>query len=218
MAAQDQTDTQKKDMADELAYVRSLAEEGRNAPLVGGVMYVIWGALMGSAALIQYANFAGFIPLEGALGWAPWFVAFIAGWILSFVFGRRNWAKPGARTVGNRTAASAWFAVGLFASGFWITLFLVHDKYAAIGVPTYFLFSLMFPIAFGLYGVAFFASATAARLDWLRWFALAAWGFSFASLFLLDSAYQMLVGGIGTFVCALLPGAILMRREPSDIV
>lgn len=210
--------SKQEDMADELAYVRSLAEEGRNAPLVGGVIYVIWGALIGSAALFQYANTVGLISLEGAIGWAPWFGAFVLGWVLSFLAGRRTSAKPGARTIGNRTAAAAWFAVGLFASGFWITLFLVHDRYAAIGVPDYFLFSLMFPIAFGLYGVAFFASATAARLDWLRWIALAAWAFSFATLFLLDNAIQMLVAGVGTFVCALLPGLILMRREPSDIV
>jgi hypothetical protein len=210
--------SQKQDMADELAYVRSLAEEGRNAPLVGGVIYVIWGGLIGAAALVQYASLAGVISLEGALGWAPWFAAFALGWTLSLFAGRRANAKPGARTVGNRTASSAWFAVGLFISGFWITLFLVHDRYVAVGVPDYFLFSLMFPIAFGLYGVAFFASATAARLDWLRWFALAAWGFSFATMFLLNNSLQMLVAAIGTLVCALLPGVILMRREPSDIV
>ncbi|MEX0643812.1 MAG: hypothetical protein WD076_00760 [Parvularculaceae bacterium] len=209
---------QQKDMADELAYVRSLAEEGRNAPLVGGVIYVIWGGLIGSAALVQYAEMAGLFSLKGPLGWAPWFGAFFLGWVLSFLAGRRTSAKPGARTIGNRTAAAAWFAVGLFISGFWITLFLVHDRYSAIGVPEYFLYGLMFPIAFGLYGVAFFASATAARLDWLRWFALAAWAFSFTTLFLLDNSLQMLVGGIGTFLCALLPGFILMRREPSDIV
>ena len=210
--------TKQENMADELAYVRSLAEEGRNAPLVGGLIYVIWGALIGSAALVQYANTAGMISLEGAIGWAPWFGAFIFGWVLSFIAGRRARTKFGARTIGNRTAGAAWFAVGLFASGFWITLFLIHDRYTAIGIPDYFLFSLMFPVAFGLYGVAFFASATAARLDWLRWFALAAWAFSFATLFLLDSAMQMLVAGVGTFVCALVPGLILMRREPSDIV
>jgi hypothetical protein len=103
-------------------------------------------------------------------------------------------------------------------SGFWLTLFLVHDRYVAAGVPSYFLFSLMFPIAFGLYGVAFFASATAAKLDWLRWFALAAWAFSFAALFFLTSPAQMLIAALGSFVCALLPGVILMRREPSEIV
>lgn len=207
-----------KDMAGEIAYVRALAEEGRNAPLVGGILYVIWGALIAVAALIQFADVMGLVALAGNLKWAPWFVAFGLGWALSFWFGGRNRAKPGSRTVGNRTAMSAWFAVGLFTSGFFITLTLVHDRFTNLGVPPFFLFSLMFPVAFGLYGVAFFASATAARLDWLRWFAAAAWAFSFVSLFLLDSDYQMLVAAVGVIVCALIPGVILMRREPSDIV
>lgn len=207
-----------QDLAGEVAYVRALAEEGRNAPLVGGVTYVVWGLAVGLAALVAFADGVGVITLSGPLTWAPWFAAFAAGWGFSLWLGRRADRKPGSRTVGNRTAMSAWFAVGLFITGFFATLFLVHDRFAAAGVPPYFLFSLMFPVAFGLYGVAFFASATAARLDWLRWFAVAAWLFSFASLFLLDSAWQMLVAAIGIFICAVIPGLVLMRREPSDIV
>lgn len=205
-------------MADELAYVRALAEEGRYAPLVGGAIYAIWGGLIGAAALIQFAAEMGAVRLVGYAGWIPWFAAFALGWAFSVFAGRRAGGKPGAFTVGNRTASSAWYAVGLFMTGFWATLFLVHDRFTGLGVPAYFLFSLMFPVAFGLYGVAFYASAAAARLDWLKWFAYAAWGFSFASLFLLDSVYQMLVAAIGSFVCAALPGIILMRREPAEIV
>lgn len=206
------------ELSDEIAYVRSLAEEGRNAPLVGGVLYIVWGGLIAVAALIQFAQSAGFLNLGGGLRWAPWIAAFAFGWALSFWFGRRAHNKPGSRTVGNRTAMAAWQAVGLFMSGFFIAVAIVHERFTALGVPPYFLFSLMFPVSFGLYGVAFFASATAARLDWLRWFAIAAWGFSFLSMFLLDSAYQMLAAAVGVAVCALVPGIILMRREPSDIV
>lgn len=207
-----------QELADELAYVRSLAEEGRHAPLVGGAIYAIWGGLIGGAALIQFVAETSSLRLPGYVGWIPWIAAFTFGWGFSVAAGRRAGAKPGALTVGNRTAGSAWYAVGLFMSGFWATLFLVHDRFTEIGVPAYFLFSLMFPVAFGLYGVAFYASAAAARLDWLKWFAYCAWGFSFVSLFLLDNVYQMLVAAIGSFACAALPGIILMRREPAEIV
>ena len=37
----------KEELVSELAYVRTLAEEGRDAPLIGGRYYVIWGGLMG---------------------------------------------------------------------------------------------------------------------------------------------------------------------------
>jgi hypothetical protein len=93
-----------------------------------------------------------------------------------------------------------------------------HDNFTALGVPPYFLFAMMFPVAFGVYGVAFYASAVAARLDWLKWFALLSWGFSIASLFLAGSDYQFLLGAAGSFACAALPGLLLMREEPKEIV
>lgn len=208
----------RQEMADELAYVRALAEEGRNAPLVGGAIYAIWGGLIAIAALVQFAMQTGLIALSGPVGWSHWLAAFALGWGLSVLVARRAGGKPGALTVGNRTAAAAWRAVGLFITGFFLTLFLVHDRFTGAGLPAYFLFSLMFPVAFGLYGVAFYASAAAARIDWLKGFAFAAWGFSFASLFLLTSPYQMLVAAAGSLISASVPGLILMRREPAEIV
>jgi hypothetical protein len=76
----------------------------------------------------------------------------------------------------------------------------------------------MFPIAFGLYGVAFYATAVAARLDWMRGFAIAAWIFSVAALYFIGDARQLLLGAVGSLVCAVLPGFILIRREPSDVI
>jgi len=208
----------KEDIASDLAYVKALAEEGRDTPLVNGVFYVIWGGLIGATALIVYSDLMGWIALGAASGMAPWIIAIAAGWALSMVFGRRAHAKSGAATLGNKTAGAVWFAVGLFVTGFWIALMFVHDNFSALGVPAYFLFNLMFPISFGLFGVAFFATAAAARAAWMRYFAFASWGFSIACLFLMSSVHQPLVAGVGVLSCAFLPGVILMRKEPSDVV
>ncbi len=206
------------DLAEDIAYVRTLAEEGRNAPLVGGLFYVIWGGLIGLAALSVYLNAIGAISLGGLGGYAPWLGAVALGWVLSFTLGRRMGRKPGAGTIGNQTAMSVWFAVGIFMTAFWLTLIAVHGNYVEAGLPRYFLFSLMFPVSFGLYAVAFYATAVAARLSWLKLIAVASLGFSVLSLFYLASAQQMLIAAIGSFVCAVLPGVILMRGEPSEIV
>lgn len=204
-------------LKDDLAYVRALAEEGRDTPLTNGLFYVIWGVLIGGAALVTYLSaigvFGGF-----SVGIWLWVGVIAAGWILCFTVGKRVGGKPGVSTLGNRTARSVWMGVGIFVTSYWLTMLLAHDNYTAYGVPPYFLFNLMFPIAFGAFGVAFFATATAGRLDWMRWFALAAWGFSAGSLFLLGSATQALVSALGCFVCAVVPGVLLMRGEPSDIV
>lgn len=210
--------TSSEDLASELAYVRSLAEEGATAPLLGGFYYVLWGGLMGLASLIVYAFAAGLLPAVPAGFFAPWIVAGVIGWVLSFAWGRKLDGKPGALTLGNKTAQSVWLAVGLFMTVLWFGLLFVHDDFTQYGVPDYFLFSFMFPVAFGVYGVAFFATATASKLPWLRWCAYLSWGFSVLSLFLLGSAHQLLAGGVGCFLTAVLPGVLLMRREPGNIV
>lgn len=206
------------DIKDDLAYVRALAEEGRDTPLVNGLTYVIWGLLIGMTSLLGYAdnmNVLSLGPLEGI--WI-WVIAIATGWAVSMYVGRRSYSKPGASTLGNRTAAAVWLAVGIFVTGFWITLMIVHDNFTDLGVPPYFLFNLMFPMAFGLFGVAFFATATAARLGWMRWVSVAAWICAAASLALMSSVHQPLVGGLGTLLCTALPGFILMRSEPSEVV
>lgn len=210
--------TPHKDLASEIAYVKTLAEEGRNAPLVGGVLYVIWGAVIGAAAMLTYLRIIDVIKIEfvGDLGF--WIGALAIGWGASFLIGRRRGLKPGALTIGNRTATSAWFAVGIYVSIFWIAAVLFRGHFASVGIDPRTIFGLMFPIAFGLYGIAFYATATAARLDWMRGFALAAWIFSIASLYFINDARHFLIGAAGSFICAVLPGLILMRREPSDIV
>ena len=198
---------------EELIQMRRVAEEGRDAPLISGVMYVIWGGVIGSASLIVFFNDIKWISLGAAGSYAPWIVAVAAGWALSFTFGPRTAKKRGAETIGNRTSKAVWFAVGLFLTSFWLTLLVIHDNFTSIGVPPYFLFNLIFPIAFGLYGVAFFATSVAARIQWLRWIALLSWVASLTSLALLGSVYQVFVGALGSFFCAFVPGLLLMQQE-----
>lgn len=212
------TNSLKDALAGEVAYVKALAEEGRNAPLVGGVLYVIWGAAMGISALATWASASGVVALPFVGGLWFWVASFVIGWAASFIIGGKTMTKPGALTVGNKTARAAWIAVGIFMSLFWVAAMVFQGRLAAAGFEGRFLFGLMFPVAFGLYGIAFFATAVAARLDWMRGFAIASWVFSVAALYFIGDARQFLVGAAGSLLCAALPGLLMMRREPSEIV
>ncbi len=209
----------KDDLAGEIAYVKTLAEEGRNAPLVGGVLYVVWGVVIGLASLMTWLRSASILVLPDFVGGMPFWIAALAiGWGASFFLRDKIGAKPGALTVGNKTAMSAWFGVGVFLLIYWAALLVLHDNFVADGVKPYVLFGTVFPVAFGVYGIAFLATATAARLDWMRGFAVASWLFSVASLYYFSDPKQLLVAAVGSILCAALPGILLMRREPSDIV
>ena len=99
------------------AYVQALAREGAEAPLVGGVLYLIWGLVIASAALVDFLAAAGVIaiPFVGGIGF--WIGAFAIGWLATFAFGRRLIGRPGAFTVGNRTAAAK--ALGMSRATFY---------------------------------------------------------------------------------------------------
>lgn len=199
-----------------LAEMKALAEEGRDAPLINGVMNVLWGGVIGVAALISFLNISGVIKLNTMGSYLIWIVAFVIGWVLSFVYGPKTSRKRGAATIGNRTASAVWFSVGIAMTGTWFLLMFLHDDFTHIGVPPYFLFQMMFPLSFLLYGVALFATATAARTPWLNWFAVAAWAFAGAAFMLMGSGYQMLLAVAGSFICSVLPGLILMRGESQE--
>lgn len=210
--------TSSEDLASEIAYVKTLAEEGRNAPLVGGVLYLAWGVIIASAAFLTYLRMIDAIKISFVGDFGFWIGALAIGWGVSFLHGRRKWAKPGALTIGNRTANSAWLAVGLYVSLFWAAALAFRGHFDSIGIDPGTIFGMMFPIAFGLYGIAFYATAVAARLDWMRGFAVAAWIFSLACLYFIGDPRHFLAGAAGSVICAALPGVILMRREPNAIV
>lgn len=205
-------------LKDDIAYMRAMAEEGRNTPLIGGVHYVIWGALVGGAAFFTWLVDIGAVRLPANARLWLWVGVFVAGWGASIALGRRGGAKPGAQSIGSRTARNAWYACGVFMTVLWVALLFVHGRYENIGVPRYFLMSMMFPVAFGLYGVAFFAAAAAARASWMRYVSCVSWAASFTLLFVLTDASYMLIASLAMFAVVLAPGVWLMRQEPSEIV
>lgn len=203
------------DLAGDIALVRTLAEEGRNAPLVNGVLYAIWGGVIAIASLLEYLSVVGMLPAGGAIGFFMrylWLAAIAGGWALSFALGGRADRKPGASTIGNRTANAVWLGVGIFITLLWIANLLspvIPGAEHRVGRSI-----SMFPVVFGVYGVAFFATASAARLPWMRGVAVASWIFCLASYYFIGADEQLLVGAAGSIVVALLPGIALMRRAP----
>jgi len=203
---------------DDLAYIKAIAEEGRNTPLVGGRSFLVWGGLVGTAALFVFLMEINAIP--GFNQMFLWTGTLLVGWVLSFVINGKSHERPGASSVSNRTVNAAWFACGIFVTVYWLSIVAAMLLVQEGGYPIQFLFATMFPVAFGLYGLAFFATAVVAHQPWYRWISIVSWGIACAlllSLSIWPNAY-MLVAAIGTYAVVLVPGYIMLRNEPSDIV
>lgn len=202
------------DLADDLAYVRTIAEEGRQAPLLGGPYLVMWGALNAVAwgahwALVQ-ERFVANPSWHFAVLWSLYGVAAALG---SVLLGGRQRTLPGRSSLGNRVEGAVWTGAGLgigaIAVGAIGRMALTGDTLSV---------DVIVPATFALSGVALMATGIVSKEKWLAAFAAAAFGVAVILGFFLSSEWFYLAGAAGAIVILLLPGAILLRKEPSFTV
>lgn len=202
-------------MTDDLNYLRDLAESGQHAPLLGGRFLAWWGGAATIAYLCHYLITTGALGLgPSAYGWM-WGAFIVIGFggfkVMQFTFPR---SKPGASSVGNQISSTVWMAGGMvlfsFFTGVVIRSFMTGE--ASIG----FLWSV--PFVLGIYGIC---QLTAGLLGKSRVLMLAGWGAiassGIAAIFT-GSNLVWLVGAAVAAFTVFLPGIVLMRQEPSEIV
>ncbi|WP_306253099.1 hypothetical protein [Parvularcula sp. IMCC14364] len=206
----------KSNAEDDLAYVRAIAEEGRNVPLVSGSSFIVWGGIIGTTALIQFFMSLGVLPSVNMI--ALWSTAFVLGWTVGTVVSNRSNQAPGASSVGNRIVGAVWSACGIFISLYWLSLVAAYFLYRGDLAPVGFLFATMFPVAFGIYGVAFYVTAIAANQSWYKWVSVGSWTISVILILTLMTDMMLLLSALGTYAVVLAPGLIMLKDQPSDIV
>lgn len=216
-------ETSRSRLAEDLAVARTLAEEGRRAPLIGGQVYVIWGVAIASCLIANWAISTGAIAVSA---WAIpliWFSAMPIAGVWSGAVRSRIAHRPGATGFGNSVTAAVWSASGLFLGVFAAVLFATLlaapegalGKSRATGEIFPFAFSIFQPMCFGGYGVAMAASAEAAKSALLRNFSRVAFLAMAATTALIGRSEQLLVGAAAAIIVLALPGYLLMRRERS---
>ncbi len=202
-------------LADDLAYIRDLAQAGQKAPLLGGRFLAWWGGLTTLAYAGHYAI------AEGLFGLPP--IAFLfmwTGYILLGIGGSVAMQKsfspnmPGAASTGNRVSALVWKASGYFLGTFFFGAFL-RAVLSDAGADA-FLWSV--PMVLGVYGLAQFVAGTIGSSRPLILAGIAALGSVVPAVMLTGNNLVWLLGAVVAAGCVLLPGVILMRGEPSETV
>ncbi len=197
----------------DLAYVRTVAEKGRSAPLVSGGFYVIWGAVLFLAGVASYGERFAAEPYSAhAHAWI-WASAVVIGWVGSFIYGWGTGAKAGAGTTANQVSRAAWCAAGVSLTVLWAMTMFIHDDFTHLGVPPYFLQRLLMPVAFAFYGAAFFVTQAISGDKWMAAVAGAAWTIAALLMLTLGSIQFLLVGAIGALAVVFAPGVYLVWRE-----
>ena len=195
--------------ADDIAYVRQLAESGARAPLIGGRFMVWWGLLLTAAYTLHH------FALRGAIGDGETIFAFIwAGFSLLGIAGQLALArgmppKPGAGSAGNRASRSVWIAAAL-AIGSMVVGSAVAARTGA-GPAT---FDWIVPVAFAVYACCLIVTGSLAanRISLAAGAGAVVMVGLFAALILHPDRYLLAAGGVAATV--LLPGLLLLAREP----
>lgn len=202
----------REELMNDVAYARSLAEEGRQAPLIGGPFLVLFGVLLAGAWSAHWAIVSGVIAApHGALGllWACFGVCAGIGAVFVSTSVRR---KPGGAAIGNRADRAVWqaaaWAIASVVAGTILSMGVNGDAHAPDAIM---------PAAFGFYGIALLTTASLSGHRWLNGFGVAALASACVLWVLYGMAWTYLYGAAAALIVLLVPGIIMIRREPKAL-
>ncbi|MDZ4691203.1 hypothetical protein [Terricaulis sp.] len=203
----------REEMLQDIAYARTLAEEGRNAPLLGGAYLLFWGVL-NSLAFLAHWNVVEDHFSVGNAGYAIVWMSYgtIAG-VGMTLLRMRTREKPGLTTLGARAERAVWSGAGLallaIIAGSIARMIISGDQTAP---------NAIFGAAFAIYGAALFAVSMMTDQAWLRAFAWLSISVAGTLCLFANESWAYLVAAIGSLLVLAWPGGILLKREPSAIV
>lgn len=208
------TNNQIQDLKADIAFMKALAQDGQQTPLLGGAILVAAGLIFGAASVAAWAMATGRLNL--GTPWAPlivWGGAMAAFFVALAVVRRSIGGKPGAGSPGNRASGMAWTAVG------W-TIFSLAGAMAVIAYRTHSpIVTAIFPsLILALYGAGWSVAAAMARKRWLWVTAIGSYVAAVIVAWFCTSPVIFLVYAAFLLLLAVLPGFMLMRQEPSDTI
>jgi hypothetical protein len=194
-------------LREDVAFMRALAEDGRSAPLLGGSISVAAGLCFGGGSLLTYAVLKRWIDLPlPAISWI-WMAVSVPFVVVLVLTSRRMSREGRANSAANRASGAAWTAAGL-------AIFALFGAFILGSARTgeWIIMALLPPVILALYGAAWGVAGAVSGKGWIRAVAGAALVLAVACGWLAGAAEQYLVYALALFLCAALPGAVLMRQ------
>jgi len=208
------TDDKMQSVKDDIAFMRALAAEGQRTPLLGGKILAAAGLIFAAASLTYWAMIVEIINLPHGWGsFGIWMGALALFLIVLTILNRGIARKPGAGSPANRASGMAWTAVGfsIFAMGvsYAVAGYKLQNETIMVTFPS---------VIFALYGAGWAVAAAMTDKKWLWWVALGSWAMAPLLAWFADGPEQYLAYAVALILLTFLPGVVLTRQEPSDIV
>ena len=200
----DDLDTRPSD----IAWIRSLAEEGSKAPLGGGRILMAAGVIYGLASLTQWAAVTGLAPFSVRQSNWIWLAATAVFLLLTLLDKIFLCPSSGVKTAANRAAQAAWACVGTGIFAIIASMSVVAWKVGPTGGV---LLALLPSLIIVFYGLGWGVSAAMVRSARLMGLAIASFVSAVVLAAMTGSDAQFLVYALALFLLMALPGFLLMR-------
>lgn len=194
---------------EDLAYVRQLSESGARAPLIGGRFMAWWGLLTTIAWTIQHFAINGAFGRSGQVFVILWVSYTAIGLAGQALLTRSMPDLAGGGSAGNLAARSVWTAGAAAIASMAVGVIVLSG--GEMGPRA---FDWIVPVAFAVYACALIVSGTlaGARIAIVAGYGAALLVGVYAAVILDPNRY--LVAAAGAAVTVLLPGLLLLAREP----
>ena len=195
------------DMRADLDSALDIARQGRDGPLLGGPIGLMWGVLLFAVFGLQYLILEQIVALPLASLGALWIAFAVIGGLGVYILSRRQDTMPGAQSVANRVESHVWimFAAALAS----LLVGVIANQMVSGGSPQ--LWDLV--LVFGFAGQAI-AYGVVARLTGRGFVALASLSAALGailSMAVYGSNLIYAVGSVMVIPAIILPSLVSMR-------
>ncbi|MBL8018013.1 MAG: hypothetical protein JNK43_12130 [Ignavibacteria bacterium] len=184
----------------ELALIRKIMQDSRNAVSDNGWHYIYWGTIVTVLLVVNY--FMAINRVSGNTQGFMWFVTMISASIIEGIIEKQREKKVRVKTFAGKLLNSLWAASGfcMFMLGFAGT---ITGAYSPL---------FIFPLISTVLGLAYFVSGAIQQIKWLRYISVCWWAGA-ALMFYYAGIHSMLVFA-GMLVCfQVIPGVLLYLRS-----
>ena len=125
----------KPSLADDVDYLRELAESGATGAPSGGKYFLVWAVVVTVGLILTYAAVTKSLPLAPDQLNYVWAAVLAAGWVASFLMGSTDGARPESARFANRLTSAMWIAAGIGLTAIWAGLAISGVASQALMMP-----------------------------------------------------------------------------------